>query len=368
LGINLNVRLLLRGSFVNLAILKSKILMVFVNRLSFFKAGAVFLLLLLLALSGNLTAGEVRVGPEDTVISNSSTIPSPKPKSLVQSMSREQLNALIDFLMELDTIPGDLAREIEIASARFRDEDKQATASVRPLIPASDLYISWEVNNLFPEKDMLKFKGDTSVCLQLDGGKMGVYHHPFNGPVTSNFGWRDSTQHNGIDIDLNKGDKVCAAFDGMVRIAKNGGGFGNVVIIRHYNGLETVYAHLSRIKVKPGQVISAGDLVGLGGSTGHSTGTHLHFEVRFKGVPVNPKYLISFQEQKLLCDELIIKKSKWGLAAYPKNAHFYTVEKGDTIFEIAKRFGTTTASIKQINGFTNGRIRLKVGQQISVMK
>jgi murein DD-endopeptidase MepM/ murein hydrolase activator NlpD len=339
----------------------------FINRLSFVRAGALFFLLLFCAASSRLMAGIEVVGPEDTVITNN-TIPSIKPKSLVQSMNGEQLNALIDFLMELDTIPSDLAREIEIASARFRDADKQAISSVRPAIPASDLYVSWEVNNLFPEKDMLKFKGDTSVCLQLDGGKMGMYHHPFNGPVTSNFGWRDSTQHNGIDIDLNKGDKVCAAFDGMVRIAKNGGGFGNVVIIRHYNGLETVYAHLSRIKVKPGQIISAGQLVGLGGSTGHSTGTHLHFEVRFKGVPVNPKYLISFQEQKLLCDELIIKRSKWGLAAYPKNAHFYTVEKGDTIFEIAKRFGTTTASIKQINGFTNGRVRLKVGQQISVMK
>jgi len=331
---------------------------------AFFKAGAVFFLLLLCLASPRMQAKAAMLPPGDTVAVRESALP----KSLVQSMSREQLNALIDFLMEMDTIPTDLAKEIEIASAKFRDADNNVAVHAAGTVPASDLYVSWEINNLFPEKDMLKFKGDTSVCLTLNGGERGEYFHPFNGPVTSNFGWRDSTQHNGIDIDLNKGDKVSAAFDGMVRIAKNGGGFGNVVIIRHYNGLETVYAHLSKIKVKPGQVVVAGQVIGLGGSTGHSTGSHLHFEVRFKGVPINPKYLISFPNQKLLCNELVIRKSKWGLAAYPKDARYYTIEKGDTIFEIAKRFGTTTATIKQINGFTGGRVKLKVGQQISVMR
>lgn len=336
---------------------------------AFSKAGAIFFLLLFFAASIRMQAGVFVPGPEDTVAVQSA--PLVKQNSLVQSMSREQLNALIDFLMEMDTIPTDLAKEIGIASAKFRAQDNNSvahTSGTGSAVPASDLYVSWEINNLFPEKDMLKFKGDTSVCLTLNGGERGEYFHPFNGPVTSNFGWRDSTQHNGIDIDLNKGDKVSAAFDGMVRIAKNGGGFGNVVIIRHYNGLETVYAHLSKIKVKPGQVVVAGQVIGLGGSTGHSTGSHLHFEVRFKGVPINPKYLISFPDQKLLCNELIIKKSKWGLAAYPKDARFYTIEKGDTIFEIAKRFGTTTASIRQMNGFSGTRVRLKAGQQISVMR
>lgn len=343
--------------------------MVFKQR-AFYKAGAFFFLHLIFVAFFQTEAKAIVAGPGDTVSANHPNA-SLKPKSLVQSMNREQLNALIDFLMEMDTIPTDLAKEIEIASARFKEPEALATGTSTAhtsVVPASDLYVSWEINNLFPEKDMLKFKGDTSVCLTLNGGERGEYFHPFNGPVTSNFGWRDSTQHNGIDIDLNKGDKVSAAFDGMVRIAKNGGGFGNVVIIRHYNGLETVYAHLSKIKVKPGQVVVAGQVVGLGGSTGHSTGSHLHFEVRFKGVPINPRYLISFPDQKLLCNELIIKKSKWGLAAYPKDSKYYTIEKGDTIFEIAKRFGTTTASIKQMNGLSGGRVRLKVGQQISVMR
>lgn len=327
------------------------------------KIHTIFCLYVLLLSPLSASANSFIAGPEDTVSVNHPV----KPKSLVQSMNREQLNNLIDFLMEIDTIPPDLAKEIEIASAHFKNIDNGEPSSVNAF-PAADLYASWEINNLFSGKDMLKLKGDTSVCLTLNGGRMGEYFHPFNGPVTSNFGWRDSTQHNGIDIDLNKGDKVSAAFDGMVRIAKKFGGFGNVVIIRHYNGLETVYAHLSKIKVKSGQVVVAGQMVGLGGSTGHSTGSHLHFEVRFKGVPINPKYLISFTDQKILCRELVIKKSKWGLAAYPKNTKFYTIEKGDTIFEVAKRFGTTTASIKKMNGFTSGRTRLKVGQQINVMQ
>jgi murein DD-endopeptidase MepM/ murein hydrolase activator NlpD len=332
----------------------------------FFNVRTKLFLFLLLFICFQASASSIAEGPEDTVtVSHIS-----QPRSLIQSMSREQLNNLIDFLMEMDTIPTDLSKEISLATARFKNIDniKSIPKIAGTSFPAADLYASWEINNLFCEKDMLKFKGDTSICLTLNGGKLGEYFHPFNGPVTSNFGWRDSTQHNGIDIDLNKGDKVSAAFDGMVRVAKYYGGFGNVVIIRHYNGLETVYAHLSKIKVKPGQVITAGQMVGLGGSTGHSTGSHLHFEVRFKGVPINPKYLISFNDQKLLCNELVIKKSKWGLAAYPKNTKFYTIEKGDTIFEIAKRFGTTTASIKQMNGFNSGRVRLKVGQQINVMQ
>ncbi|MDQ3046679.1 MAG: M23 family metallopeptidase [Bacteroidota bacterium] len=276
-------------------------------------------------------------------------------------MNREQLSSLVDYLFELDTIPKDLMTEINKAIAGLKGPE------VSPGLPASHLYSSWEINNLFPEKDMLKLKGDTSVTLKLEGDLMGDYFHPFNGPVTSGFGWRDSTQHNGIDIDLNKGDKVSASFDGMVRVAKRVGGFGNVVIVRHYNGLETVYAHLSKIKVKPGQVIVAGQIIGLGGNTGHSTGSHLHYEIRFKGVPLNPKYLISFNEQKLLCSDVIIRKTKWGLAVYPKDSKTYIVEKGDTIFEIAKHFGVTTSSIKEMNGFS-GRVKLKAGQILCVLQ
>lgn len=331
------------------------------KRLSFLNCRAIVIFSMMLCFSIKASATSAVGGPKDSISSSS------KPKSLIQNMNREQLSSLVDFLFEMDTIPPDLMKEINTAIAFFNEDDlkTEQKIEVRPSIPSSDFYASWEINNLFPEKDMLHLKGDTSITLQLNGGERGEYFTPFNGPITSGFGWRDSTQHNGVDIDLNKGDKVAAAFDGMVRVAKNCGGFGNVVIIRHYNGLETVYGHLSKIKVKPGQVIIAGQIIGLGGSTGHSTGSHLHFEVRFKGVPINPKYLISFTDQKLLADEITIKKTRWGIAAYPTNDKLYKVEKGDTVFEIAKRYATTTISLKEINGLT-GRVRLKPGQVICV--
>jgi murein DD-endopeptidase MepM/ murein hydrolase activator NlpD len=340
--------------------------MILSKKLLFFNTPSLYILLVLFVVCAHLP---IKAATGDTLVSSISS--SIKKKSLIQSMTREQLSSLVDYLFELDSIPQDLITEINIATANFNNEENKTHNNLltsNSSFPSADLYVSWEINNLFPEKDLLKLKGDTSVTLVLKEKEHNPYFQPYNGKVTSNFGWRDSAQHNGIDINLNKGDKVASAFDGMVRIAKSYGGFGKVVIIRHYNGLETVYAHLSKIKVKPGQVITAGQIIGLGGSTGHSTGSHLHFEVRFKGVPINPKYLISFDEQKLLCDKLTIKKTKWGLAAYPANIKFYTVEKGDTVFEIAKHFGTTTSSIKTKNDLKSTRARLKVGQVINVIE
>jgi murein DD-endopeptidase MepM/ murein hydrolase activator NlpD len=284
-----------------------------------------------------------------------------------QSLDNKHLSKLVDQLFDMETIPEGLIDEVTTAIAKAKSKSVLSHVKSSNSFPAADLYTSWEINNLFPKQDMLKMKGDTSVNLLLQGDLQGDYFHPYNGTVTSEFGWRDSAQHNGIDIDLNKGDKVSSAFDGMVRVAKNCGGFGNVVIVRHYNGLETVYAHLSKIKVKPGQVILAGQVIGLGGSTGHSTGSHLHFELRFKGVPINPRYLISFSGQKLVCNEITIKKTKWGLAAYPTHIKVYQVQKGDTVFDIAKHYATTTTSIKEINGLPY-KTRLRVGQVINVIQ
>lgn len=122
---------------------------------------------------------------------------------------------------------------------------------------------------------------------------------PINNVVTSEFGPRWGRAHNGIDLELNTGDAVGAAFDGKVRIAQYSKSYGFVVVIRHFNGLETYYAHLSKLLVTPNQNIKAGTIIALGGSTGHSTGSHLHFEIRYKGHPLNPREFIDFNTKTL---------------------------------------------------------------------
>ncbi len=126
------------------------------------------------------------------------------------------------------------------------------------------------------------------------------YHIPVPGPVTSNFGWRPrfGRMHKGVDLRLSVGDTVRAAFSGKVRLTKyNAGGYGYYVVIRHDNGMETLYGHLSRFIVKPNQRVKAGDPIALGGNTGRSTGPHLHFETRYLGIAINPAAIFDFENK-----------------------------------------------------------------------
>src|SRR6185436_10574564 len=171
--------------------------------------------------------------------------------------------------------------------------------------------------------------------------------------------------HNGVDIDLEVWDTVRTAFPGIVRFAGTYGGFGRLVVVRHFNGLETFYAHLHRIKVKPGDEVDGGDLVGLGGSSGHSTGSHLHFEVRFKGVPIDPGKLIDLEDGLLWSDRLVLNRTRYNYAAYPMGTRFHTVEKGEHLYAIAERYGASIDDLCELNGITR-RTRLRAGQQLLV--
>lgn len=285
----------------------------------------------------------------------------PEGRSLIQKMNEEQLASLIDLLFELDTLPVDIVKEINIATEKF-DCRKKNIAGVS--CPASEHYEGWDEQTLFPYKEIITCK-DTSLVLVLEGGQNGIYHHPHPGIITSGYGWRDSSFHKGMDINLKKGEKVFSAFDGKVRIAMRHGAYGNVVIVRHYNGLETLYAHLSKIKVKTGQDVTSGQVLGLGGCTGRATGPHLHFEVRYRSEAINPKHLISFDDKKLLTDTVVVRKTKWAMTAYPWSSKFHTVEKGDSLWKIAQRYGTTTAELARLNGISRKK-SLKVGEKIRI--
>lgn len=129
------------------------------------------------------------------------------------------------------------------------------------------------------------------------------------GGLTSSYGPRWGRMHHGLDLHLRTGDTVVSAFDGIVRFAGyNKSGFGNCVVVRHLNGLETLYGHLSKISVVPNQFLMAGELLGLGGSTGRSSGPHLHFETRYKDYSFDPLLIIDRQTYGLKSDKLVISK------------------------------------------------------------
>ena len=177
----------------------------------------------------------------------------------------------------------------------------------------------WDTDNTFSsmrQNDISKFQDTIWMCLveNLDEG----FHMPVEGIVTSRYGFRKGRYHNGIDLNLNTGDPVKAAWGGKVRYAKwNNGGFGNLVIIRHDNGLETLYGHLSKINVVPNQYVSAGEIIGLGGNTGRSFGAHLHFEVRFYDIPMNPEQVIDFNSKALRDENLMVHRSLFRPGAAP---------------------------------------------------
>lgn len=291
-------------------------------------------------------------------------------KIIASSISEEKISVtklhvihLVDSLLDLETIEESEIELISYYNSILSSKEANLTISKYGAIPATNYYDDFDEStvfqitpdNEFPESQIIKIESDS----------LGVYNHPRVGPVNSKFGWRDGRMHKGIDINLHKGDAVVAAFDGMVRIAHAKGAYGNVVIIRHYNGLETVYAHLSKMKVKPGQIVLAGQLIGLGGSTGRSSGPHLHFEVRFKGQALNPSSIISFVENKAYNDSIVIKKSRYGICAYPSNAKLHTVDRGDTWYEVAKRYGLSMKELCVLNN-TDKRYYLKIGQKLRV--
>jgi len=198
---------------------------------------------------------------------------------------------------------------------------------------------------------------------------------PFDGRVTSRYGYRNGRYHNGIDISLKTGDTVLAAFDGKVRYSKyNKSGFGNLVVIRHYNGLETFYAHLSELIVVPNQWVKAGDPIGLGGNTGNSYGSHLHFETRFYDAPMNPEEIIDFKNKRIRDQNLFVHRGLFRPGAAPSHASassalvaeaYYRVRKGDTLGHIASRNKTTVSQICRLNNI-RPTTTLRIGRTLRV--
>lgn len=242
------------------------------------------------------------------------------------------------------------------------------------ILPAQSIYgRSWDHENVdLPKYDLAQMK--LGFKLSLIDSNCG-YVHPFSGVITSSYGWRRSRWHKGIDIDLEVGDPVYAAFDGLVRIQRyNPGGYGNYVMIRHYNGLETLYAHLSKSIVEINQTVRAGDVIGYGGNTGRSTGSHLHFETRLMGQAFDPSRIIDFNTFQIKDPNPFInhtwfpyiKNGNPNIQVYPASAkRYHKIRSGDTLYGLSLKYGTSVNTICKLNGIRRTTV-LQIGRSLRV--
>ena len=237
--------------------------------------------------------------------------------------------------------------------------------------PSSHIYTDW--NN----KDIRNVEGYVAPKYEID--LTGFCMPTKNRKVNSKFGRRWGRQHEGIDVKVYIGDTIYSAFDGKVRMVKfNRKGYGYYVVIRHTNGLETLYGHLSKQLVKEDQIVRAGEPIGLGGNTGRSSGSHLHFETRLLGYPLNPALMFDFEKQDVVADtyvsrlgklvrgesgkQLAAASSALAINSSPTVPNVtndeveeveevtYKVKKGDSLYLIARRHGLTVSQLCRLNG------------------
>ena len=229
--------------------------------------------------------------------------------------------------------------------------------------PALSLYPNW--NNQYVHAYGNAIIPDT-YTIDLTG-----FHMPTpSTKITAPFGPRWRRMHNGLDLKVNIGDTIVAAFDGKVRIVKyERRGYGKYVVIRHDNGLETVYGHLSKQLVEENQLVKAGEVIGLGGNTGRSTGSHLHFETRFLGIAINPIYMFDFPKQDIVADTYTFRRTQGSSKRAGSHdtqvadgtIRYHKVKSGDTLSRIAKLRGVSVSTLCKLNRI-KPTTTLRIGQ------
>ncbi len=252
--------------------------------------------------------------------------------------------------------------------------------------PSAELYSEWD--NTYAHK-----------ATELpDSFRIDLRHFAMPTPsriITSNYGTRWGRKHLGLDIKVYIGDTIRAAFSGKVRIVKyERGGYGKYIVIRHPNGLETIYGHLSKQLVTENQNVKAGEVIGLGGSTGRSSGSHLHFETRLCGVALNPAIFFNFREQDITCDTYMFRRNTYtedgeeatrlrgkykdsytraevtgrdtepeSISSANSEKMYHKVAKGETLSSIANKRGTTIENLCKLNHLRK-TTRLRPGQML----
>ncbi len=243
--------------------------------------------------------------------------------------------------------------------------------------------------------------------------EMNDFHPTIVGSVFSKYGRRGRRSHNGVDIPLKTGEPIHATFDGKVRISTyNTGGYGNLVIIRHPNGLETWHAHLSKRNVEPGEYVKAGQIIGFGGNTGRSRGPHLHYEVRYNDQTFDPEHLFDFPGGNIKYQTFALEKSYFNInsrssdeledhdfddlaaivnaegeeltsedildriarvdaaksaevAESSSQAVYHTIKQGDMLGKLAIRYGVSIDQICRLNNITR-TTTLRLGRKLRI--
>lgn len=187
--------------------------------------------------------------------------------------------------------------------------------------------------------------------------------------ITSPYGIRSYRMHKGIDVKVYKGDSILAAFSGrVVKAAYERRGYGHYIVLEHDNGTRTVYAHLSKRLVKYGEKVYSGQLIGKGGNTGRSTGSHLHFEITYKKMPIDPSLVFDFAEGTVLANNTEIAISELEsdydiIQSELSKYRIYRVKKGDTLGKIARMYGISVQRLCKLNGIKRNSV-LRIGQRL----
>lgn len=252
-----------------------------------------------------------------------------------------------------------IQREIEIIDSlvfiqELEEEDEYS-------IPAEDLYQSWNNQYVNPYKGIAM---PDSFAIDLTSVIMPINDE--NIRITSKYGPRKRRMHRGIDLKVQVGDTIRAVCDGKVRVKRfEKRGYGYFLVLRHDNGLETVYGHLSKFLVEEDEQVKAGQPIALGGNTGRSTGSHLHFETRFFGEAIDPALMFDFENKVMHVDTYVFNKK--AVNKYTGNGGakitYHRIKKGDTLATIARKYGLTVSQLCKLNGITP-RTTIRAGRSL----
>lgn len=332
-------------------------------------------------LSIGLTPANAQIFPKIIKKSNSETTTVPQERRNIELRAFDQ----DAYLQSLSTITDSLIFENNVNLRKSRsiiaeDQNLMIWAPTNRLIKVSEqiqidsiwvtafeYYANWDSKKVdIYNFDVRNFQDTVNVRL----------YDPFFGyqwkmptdimKINSSYGPRWGRMHYGTDLDLNTGDPIYAGFDGIVRVRSyDRYGYGNFLVVRHKNGLETLYGHMSKLIAQVGDEVKAGDIIGKGGSTGRSTGPHLHYELRYRGLAFDPELVYDFPNGKIKFQDYQITPGTFNQVVQARTAAYHRVKRGDTLGGIARRYGVSVSTLTRLNRISTRTI-LRIGQNLRV--